>query len=172
MAFAAYMTVKGQKQGTFKGESTRPNRQDWIPVLAFEMALASPRDAQSGQSAGKRKFSPVRIVKEWGAASPQALTACATNEAIREVSIEFIRADANGAEYVYQSLMLTNAVIVAVHRVKGRLPRLGEDPPAGAQVDHLGPIDTHEWEEVSFVFQKIEVTDIDGKTSFADDWDA
>ena len=127
MPFAAYMTLKGQKQGTLKGESTRPNRQDWIPVLAFEMTLASPRDAQSGQAAGKPKFSPVRIIKEWGAASPQVLTACATNEAIREVRIEFIRADANGAEYVYQSLTLTNAAISAVRRVKGRLPWLGED---------------------------------------------
>jgi len=170
MAYPAYIKVQAQKQGTFKGESTRPNRRDWIPVLAFEMALESPRDAQSWLPTGKAKFSPVRIVKEWGAASPQALAACATNETISEVSIEFIRADADGAEYVYQSVTLTNAAIAAVRRVKGRLPRLGEDPSGGAQVNDLGPSDTHEWEEWCLVFQKIEVTDNDGKTSFADDW--
>jgi type VI secretion system secreted protein Hcp len=162
MAYEAYVAIKGNKQGQFKGESTEKNRKDkWIPVLAFEMELDSPRDQETGQASGKRQFSPVSIVKEWGAASPQALTACATNEVLNEVTIEFTRLDADGADYVYQSVTLANAVIERVARVKGR--RLEGEPPGGT-------VDPREWEEWEFTFQKIELVDNDGQTSFADDW--
>ena len=52
-------------------------------------------------------------------------------------------------------------MIERVARVKGR--RL-EGEPQGATVD------PREWEEWEFTFQRIEVVDNDGQTSFADDW--
>jgi hypothetical protein len=33
--------------------------------------VVAPRDAASGMATGKRQYAPVKIVKEWGAASPQ-----------------------------------------------------------------------------------------------------
>ena len=33
--------------------------------------VVSPRDSASGMATGKRQYAPVRITKEWGAASPQ-----------------------------------------------------------------------------------------------------
>jgi hypothetical protein len=33
--------------------------------------IVSPRDAASGMATGRRQYAPVKIVKEWGAASPQ-----------------------------------------------------------------------------------------------------
>jgi hypothetical protein len=33
--------------------------------------VVSPRDSASGMPTGKRQHSPIKIVKEWGAASPQ-----------------------------------------------------------------------------------------------------
>ena len=52
--------------------------------------LASPRDAATGQATGKRQHHPVTIVKAWGAASPQGLTACAANEDLTEVAVEMV----------------------------------------------------------------------------------
>ena len=33
--------------------------------------IVSPRDSASGMASGKRQYAPVKIIKEWGAASPQ-----------------------------------------------------------------------------------------------------
>jgi hypothetical protein len=33
--------------------------------------IISPRDSSSGMATGRRQYAPVKIVKEWGAASPQ-----------------------------------------------------------------------------------------------------
>jgi hypothetical protein len=33
--------------------------------------IVAPRDAQSGMATGRRQYAPVKIVKEWGAASPE-----------------------------------------------------------------------------------------------------
>jgi hypothetical protein len=39
--------------------------------LANASYIVSPRDAASGMATGRRQYAPVKIVKEWGAASPQ-----------------------------------------------------------------------------------------------------
>jgi hypothetical protein len=33
--------------------------------------VKSPRDVATGQASGKRQYAPIKIVKEWGAASPE-----------------------------------------------------------------------------------------------------
>jgi type VI secretion system secreted protein Hcp len=168
-----YLTVTGKKQGQFRSESTEPGRKDkWIPALGFEMALEAPHDPQSGLPTGKRQFSPVRIVKEWGAASPQALTALATNETLTSVVMQFVRVAATGTEFVYQTVTLTNAAFMRVARVKGAPERLAADPLGGVLTAASLTGAAHEWEEWAFTFQKIAVEDINGKTSFADDWEA
>jgi type VI secretion system secreted protein Hcp len=172
MASPGYLSVKGARQGQFKGESTRANRNDWIPILAFEMSVESPRDAATGQASGKRQYKPVKITKEWGEASPQALAACATNEVLTTVALEFLRIGPDGNEYTYQTVNLTNAAISGVFRFKGEPPEDAEVPSSDLHPEHSGSQDTHELEEWEFVFQKIEVTDKDGATTFADDWAA
>ena len=165
MAFQAHISVKGKKQGQFKGEGTQGRRNDlWIPVLSFQMGLKSPHDSVSGQATGKRQYSPVTIVKEWGSASPQGLTACATNEDLSDVVIEFSKTNPNGGEYVYQTVKLTDATMVEVERFTR-----GQD---GTLLTGAGPMGTLELESWSFTFRKIEVGDNDGKTSFEDDWSA
>jgi type VI secretion system secreted protein Hcp len=172
MAFPGYLSVKGAKQGQFKGESTRPSRKDWIPILAFDMSVESPRDAATGQASGKRQYKPVKITKEWGEASPQGLAACATNEVLSMVTLEFSRIDQDGKEYTYQTVKLTNATISGVFRSKGEPPEVADVPSSDLHPEHSGSQDTHELEEWDFVFQKIEVTDNDGGTTFVDDWTA
>jgi type VI secretion system secreted protein Hcp len=163
MAFQAYMSVKGKKQGQFKGEATQSNRKDmWMPVLSFQMGVLSPRDAATGQPSGKRQYKPVTIIKEWGAASPQGLAACATNEDLSDVVIEFSKANPTGAEYVYQTVHLTDAIIVEVERFTR-----AQD---GTLLLAPGRADTLELESWSFTFRKIELDDKDGMTSFLDDW--
>lgn len=158
----AYMSVTGNKIGPFQGEGTSAQHTDQIPVLAFTMGLTSPRDVATGQATGKRRFQPVTITKEWGAASPQGLQACSTDEDLSMVKIEFMKTKSTGEEYVFQTVHLTHATIVDVSRVIG---------DAEAAVDFAGGLkDAAGLERWSFMFRKIEVDDSEGKTSFVDEW--
>ncbi len=163
MAFQAYISITGKKQGQFKGEALQDKRKDkWISVLSFRSDVTSPRDVATGQASGKRQWHPVVIVKEWGAASPQALQALATNEVLTEVVIEFTRANSNGEVYVYQTVTLTDASVSQVRRFTGDSSSAEGGvsvPPHAMQLD--------EW---SFTFRKIQVEDKDAKTMFNDDW--
>ena len=168
MALQAWIAVKGSKQGQFKSETIAAKRRDkWMPVLAFTMGVTSPHDPASGQISGKRQHQPVTIVKAWGAASPQGLIAIAANEVLTEVDLEFTRASTIGEEVVYQTVKLSNASFSQIARFT--------DPADGTANTSSGPAvatDMLELERWSFTFQKIEVTDNDGKTTFDDSWSA
>ena len=167
MAHEFYFTIKGNKQGAFKGESSKPAHKAKIQGLAFEYSVSSPRDSATGQASGKRQHKPVRIVKEWGAATPQIFTACVTNETLTEVNIEFFKTSADGKESVYQTIKLTNATVEKIEQFTSSA--LG-DGGGSSSARHSAAADTHELEAVSFTFQKIEMENKDGKTSAADDW--
>jgi type VI secretion system secreted protein Hcp len=123
MAFQAHISIKGKKQGQFKGEGIQDRRKDkWIPVLAIKMGVQSPRDVATGQASGKRQHQPVTITKEWGAASPQLWQALTSNEPLHSVEIQFTRTSGTGAEQVYETIKLTNAVISAFGPHVGPLP--------------------------------------------------
>jgi type VI secretion system secreted protein Hcp len=123
MAYHAYVSFKGNKQGQFKGESTQDKRKDkWIAVLSFQMGVQSPRDAGSGLASGKRQHQPVTITKEWGPASPQLWQALTSKETLESVEIQFTKTTGTGAEQVYETIKLTNAVISAFGPHAGPLP--------------------------------------------------
>ncbi len=162
MALLAHIAVTGKKQGQFKGESTLDRRKDkWMPVLSFEMGVQSPHESAFGLASGKRQYKPLTIVKQWGAASPQGLSACATNEELSEVIVEFTKTNPNGEEYIFQTVTLSNAAIVDVDRFTRQ--------PDGSLLVPAARSETLELESWSFVFRKIEVNDQDGHTSFVDD---
>jgi type VI secretion system secreted protein Hcp len=162
MAFPAYVSVMGSKQGQFHGETVQAKRKDkWMVVQSFRMDLESPHDAATGLPTGRRQWKPIKVVKEWGAASPQFLIACSTNETLSEVLFEFMKANRTGEEYVYQAVRLTDAMVAGVQRFTGQ---------PDVQTSTSPWSDAMELEKVSLTFRTIEVTDKDGNMTFADDW--
>lgn len=154
------MAIKGAKQGQFKGQSLGSRMQEkWIPCSQFLLSIVSPRDVSTGQASGKRQYAPIVVTKDWGAASPQIFQAIATNEALPLVEFEFLKVNAQGTEFVFETVTLTNASISAFKQYIGF-------PDAGEQSS------PHSLEDVSFTFQKIEVTNTEGKTTATDDWSA
>jgi len=124
MAYEAYISIKGNKQGQFKGEGIQDKRKDkWIEVLAFEYSVQAPRDIATGQASGKRQHKPVVITKEWGAASPQLLQALTTNETLSSVEFQFSKTNEEGEEQVYYTVKLSNARILSLR------PYVGPPPP-------------------------------------------
>lgn len=158
MAYEFYVKVTGTKQGAFKGETPREAFKDKMSGLSFHYNLKSPRDAATGQASGKRTHGAVQFVKEWGPSSPQFFQALCTNEILKEVTFDFVKTNANGEEYVYHTIKLTNATVSEVDQYL-----LGD-----AKQDQAH--DVHELEKISFTFQKIEMENKDGKTMALDDW--
>lgn len=161
-AYEFYVTIEGTKQGKFKGESARKEIANKIAGISFQHEVKSPRDVASGQASVKRQHGPVIITKEWGASSPQLFQALVTNEQLKTVLFEFVRTNPNGQQYIYYTIKLTNAAVSSIRRYTG-------SGGAGA-ASGKASADTHELEDISFTYQKIEITSVDGKTMAMDEW--
>jgi type VI secretion system Hcp family effector len=74
------------------------------------------------------------------------------NEVLSEVTLEFVRTQPDGTEAVVYRIKLSNAGLSEIH-----------------QVDE-GKADQQPYEELSFVFQKIDLTWVDGAISATDSW--
>ena len=159
MAYEYYVTITGEKQGAFKGETPRESQTGKIPCLAFDYGVQSPRDVATGQPSGKRQHQPITITKEWGASTPQIFQALTTNERLPSVLFEFVRTTPEGLEEVHHTIKLTNATISSVKQYVGT-------------VKHENTADTHELEDVSFTFQQIDLDNKGGSTSASDNWNA
>jgi type VI secretion system secreted protein Hcp len=113
-----------------------------IPINAIGHEIISPRDAASGLPTGKRQHKPITITKEIDKSTPLILGALVTNENLTQVLIGMLR---NGNQVM--TIKLTNAS-VASRVQKG------------------------DFETVSFTYQKIEWTWVDGGITAEDDWQA
>jgi len=153
-----YVTIEGVQQGKFKGESLSQKQKDKIPAISFDYNVTSPRDVATGQVSGKRQHSPIKITKEWGAATPQLFQALTNNEALKSVLFEFVRPTAQGSEEVYQTIKLTNAAISSIRWYTGEAKS-----GTGASSQNQ-----RELEEISFTFQQIEIENKPGGTMASD----
>ncbi|HEV2217261.1 MAG TPA: type VI secretion system tube protein TssD [Candidatus Dormibacteraeota bacterium] len=146
------MTVKGHKQGFFKGDNPASKAgANTIVVVAYQYSVISPRDPQSGLPTGQRQHHPVVITHELGASSPQFFTAVVTNETLDSVVISFSKTQTNGRETVFYVVTLTDATISELHQYS-----------SGSTV----------LEDISFTFRKIEQLDKLAGTQGSDDWAA
>ena len=164
MALNAYLTLKGQKQGTINGSVTQKGRENKIMVIAVSHEVISPRDAASGLATGKRQHKPFVITKELDKSSPLLYTALCNNENITEFKLEFWRprlqaAGGAGSEVQNYIVKLTNAKIVDI-----RFTMLNNKNPELVKYA--------EYEEVAFTYEKIEWTWVDGGITAMDDWEA
>jgi type VI secretion system secreted protein Hcp len=162
MALNAYLKLKGQKKGEIKGSVTQKGREGKIMVIAAHHEIVSPRDAASGQATGKRMHHPFVITKEVDKSSPLLYAAMIGNENITEWELQFWRPAVTavggaGAEKQHYTVKLTNAKIanIAFTMPNNKHPDLAK---------------LAEYEDVTFVYQKIEWTWVDGGIVAADNW--
>ncbi len=142
------MTAKGNKTGDFKGDAAGSKL---INVFAYHHELMSPRDPASGLPTGKRQHTPVVITKAVGASSPQFFNAVATNETLSKVVITFTQSQRDGREVTFYVVTLTNASASDI-----------KEYTSGSSL----------LEDISFTYQKIEISDPIAKTSASDDWES
>lgn len=165
MALNAYLKLKGQKQGDIKGSVIQKGREGSIMVIACSQSIVSPRDAASGLPSGKRMHKPFMITKEVDQASPLLYNSLVNNENLPTWQLDFYttqfqdRTTGTGTEQNYYTIKLTNASIasISLHMLNNKNPELMKYP---------------EYEEIAFVYQKIEWTWIKGGITALDDWNA
>ena len=119
MAFPAfagniYCTVVGVKQGKFQSDASLRSASTGIAVYALTEDIKVPFDASSGQGSGRAQNSPVTIVKELDASSPQFFEAAVTNERLTSVACTFHRTTGGEPMRAYYKITLTNASVVEV----------------------------------------------------------
>lgn len=151
-----YCTFTAVKQGKFHGDHGLNGDATQIPVLSFMQELTVPFDPTSGQSAGKRQHSPIIITKSIDRSSPEFFASAVTNETLTSVVCTMYReAERGGASAPYYKIILTRAVIADI-----------KDMGDGASGDGRGA----DRERISFVYQKIELIDIESGAAATDDW--
>jgi type VI secretion system secreted protein Hcp len=159
MALNAYMRLKGTTQGEIKGSVTQAGREDSIMVIGFSHEVISPRDAASGLPTGKRQHKPIVITKEIDKSTPLLMNVLVNNENITEWELRFWQPSATGKEFQFYTVQLINASIASI-----RSEMLNNKYPENMQ--------HKEREHVSFCYQKIIWTWMDGGIEAEDDWEA
>jgi type VI secretion system secreted protein Hcp len=108
-AVDAYMTIKGARQGSIKGNAMSENIHLVRVVRDTPMATRMPT--------GRRMHSTITITKEIDAASPKLAMAASSNETLSEVVITFV--GGSGGAKTAQKIVLTNATILSVRKAGG-----------------------------------------------------
>lgn len=163
-ALNAYLHLKGQAQGEIKGGVTQKGREGKIAVISVEHGIKAPFDAATGVSTAKRAQRPLVITKELDMSSPKLWNALAHNETLTEVELQFFApklaaATGTGAEVQTFTIKLTNARIAGI---EFKMPNN----------KHPDLMKLSEYEEVSFTYQKIEWTWVQGGITASDTWGA
>jgi type VI protein secretion system component Hcp len=102
-AVNAYMTVKGVKQGSIKGDAMSEN----IPLVSVV------RDTATGMSAGKRTHSTITVTKKLDKTSPNLATAASSAEML---SVVITFEGGSGDTKTAQRIVLTNAIVSSIRR--------------------------------------------------------
>lgn len=122
MAFQAYMTFKGTKQGTIKGSSTKGkgNGKEGVLIQDFNFGLESPFDEHSGLPTGKRTHKPIVITREVDEASPLLFQALCTSESFTSASLSFAKPSSSGKSSTFYTIELTNATISEIRHAQNQ----------------------------------------------------
>src|SRR6516164_6559082 len=148
------ITIEGSRQGDFN-EGNKKEKE--IPIVGFAYNVQVPYDASAGRATGKRHWEPIVVTKNIDNASPQLFSALLNSEVLKTVTVNMITAE-NGKQKEFQTIRLTNAVIVKISHFEGA-------GAPGKLIPNYTPM-----EEVSILFQKIEIEGNKGKTISSDDW--
>ena len=144
-----FVTIKGQKQGLIKGDSLVKGHEGQIVATSFDYDVKSPRDPATGLATGKRQHSPITLRINSSATSVHLFQALVTNENLTSVVIEFWAASDVGGLLPQKRVTLTNASLSDLHQRANAAKATWQD-------------------DVSIVFQKIELLDVPTGASAVD----
>ena len=145
---------------------------DRIQVIAVSHEVVSPRDAASGLPTGKRMHKPMVITKELDKSTPLLMSALVTGQTVPSATLT--RWGVNPKTGIMQPVFTIRLSSASVASVATRVaPRDAASGLATGKRQHLSSDGgSDDYEEVSFTYQKIEWTWVDGGIMAMDDWEA
>jgi type VI secretion system secreted protein Hcp len=160
MADTVHLKMKGAKQGDFKGDSSQTSlgRADSIECFSFQMGVNSAYDLATGQATGRRQWERLTVRKHYDRTSPMLMQALTNNEQV-DGKFTFFRPHPTGDGTMQQ--------FFSVEFARGRVVGWRQVVP---DTDDPANKDEHPYEEVSFVFGKIIVSNEAASTQATDDW--
>jgi type VI secretion system secreted protein Hcp len=156
-----FATMKGQKTGNITGSVTQKGKEGTIQVSYLQQKRVSPRDPASGLPTGKRQHEPLVIRKTLDKSTPLLENVLSNNENLTEAHFKFYRTSIQGTEQHYFTIDLQNAGIASHNLYHPD----SLDTGAGTST-----VETQE--ELSFTYQKITWTWVDGGITAEDDWES
>lgn len=158
MALSAYLTLTSTHLGPIEGSVTQSGREGSIEVFGMRHAIISPRAPSRGRPIGKRLHKPYSITKAVDVSSPILHAVLTQNEVLTDVTLRFFRPAPAGDEEEVFMVRLRNATISSIQtRLQNtQNPRFGSYPM---------------FEEIAFVYQRIEWTWLEGQVTSEDDWE-
>jgi type VI secretion system secreted protein Hcp len=173
----SYIKVTGSTQGAFKGGCTQKNHSGESIVLASSHAIIAPRDAASGLASGKRQHEPFTIIKELDPSTINFYTAICHNEVLKKVVISVWANIATGGVAVgtgelklTYTVELENAVVANITSIEQNQVGTSGKPELISPYEIYGRITSPYFEKISFTYQKITCTWVNGGVTFTDDW--
>jgi type VI secretion system secreted protein Hcp len=157
MAIPAYLYLEGEKQGKIEGSVDIEGHVGSILVQAFNHAVVTPTDIQTGQPTGKRMHKDLKVLKFYDKSSPMLYQALCSGERMKTVTIKWYRIKPDGTEEHYFTHKLESATLTKIEASMANCL-----DPANGPFGHM--------EEVSMTYRKIIWTwEPDGVES-EDDW--
>jgi type VI secretion system secreted protein Hcp len=99
-------------------ESLDAGRPGWIQCHYYTHNIVQPRSATASTAGGhtseRTRHGVVTLVKELDLASPMLFQHCSGGTTFDEVTIEFYRANDNGARVMYHQIKLKHVIIASV----------------------------------------------------------
>ncbi|MBF0527911.1 MAG: type VI secretion system tube protein Hcp [Deltaproteobacteria bacterium] len=159
MAMTSYLKLEGKNQGAIEGDCTQKGHEKWILVYGLDWGMEIPRDVHTGLPTGQRIHHPISIKKKLDPASPLIAQACASGEQMKTWQLDFHHISEKGQEELYYTIVLENAIVVAITYEKP-LTFLEENKPY------------HDMETVAFTYEKITWSHKKANKEAVDDWKA
>ena len=140
------------------GGSEKQGRENTSDVFEVEHQVVAQTDSSTGQATAMRVHSPLRVTKVIDKASPLLFKALCEATTIAEVKLDFYRIDpSTRSEVLYYSIVLNNCRVTHFHPF---MPT--SFVPANESFRHM--------EQVSFVYEKIELRWLPDNISAIDEW--
>ena len=144
-----------------EGESTIASmeRAGTIECISFFSELTTPRETATGILTGRRQHAPLTIVKLIDKTTPLLFKALAMNEPVTRGEFRFFRpsSDRTGEEEHYYTVLIENGYVASVRQEQ-------------SNILYAESADLPVMERVSFVFQDITWTYVNGGATHQDSW--
>jgi type VI secretion system secreted protein Hcp len=155
--FYAWFRASQLTGGDVKGGVQVVGREDSVEGLAFDYQCYTPVDIHTGKPTGVRVHTAATMTMALDLASPVLKQHVTNGGTIDEIELQFFKIDPAGAEVNYYTFIFRKNRIIDVHY---RIPNVKDK--ATEHYDHIL--------DVSFVFEEVEETWMDGNITTVDKW--